>query len=42
MTVFHTEIGFWVGLAVLGGLTLAYILVCWLLPPRRKTETERG
>lgn len=39
MTIFNCEPGFWIGMSAVGGLTLAYILVCWLLPPKKMAET---
>jgi len=36
MTIFDCEPGFWIGMGALGVLTLAYILVCWLIPPKKR------
>ena len=35
MSIFDVEIGYWIGMAAVSGLTLAYILVCWLIPPKK-------
>ena len=36
MTIFNCEPGFWIGMGATGAITLAYILVCWLIPPKKQ------
>ena len=40
MTWAQVQPGFWVGLAIISGITIAYIAVCWLLPPKRHELDE--
>jgi len=41
MSIFDTEPGFWLGMAVVGGATLAFILICWLIPPKKEKMAKR-
>jgi|GEM_PF-7105193 len=34
MTIFNAEIGYWIGMGAVVTATIAYIAVCWLLPPK--------
>jgi len=40
MTIFDCEPGFWLGMATVGGLTLAFILVCWIIPPKKEKRRK--
>jgi hypothetical protein len=40
MSVFNCEPGFWIGMATVGSLTLAYVLVCWLIPPKKQKNVN--
>ena len=32
------DMGFWYGMAATGVITLAYVLVCWLMPPKKQED----
>lgn len=42
MSIFDVEVGYWIGMGAVVGLTLAYILVCWLIPPKKEKEKKKA
>jgi phage shock protein PspC (stress-responsive transcriptional regulator) len=42
MTIFDVDGGFWIGMAILAAVTVAYILVCWLIPPKKQEEQKQN
>ncbi len=38
MSIFDVDRAYWIGMAILGAVTLAYILVCWLIPPKKEKK----
>jgi hypothetical protein len=39
-SIFDVDGAFWTGMAILAVVTAAYILVCWLIPPKRQKERK--
>jgi hypothetical protein len=42
MTIFDVDGAYWVGMAILAAVTLSYILVCWLIPPKKQKERKQS
>jgi len=40
MSIFQAEMGFWIGMGATAAATVAYILVCWLLPPKARKRNR--
>ncbi|MDR0320673.1 MAG: hypothetical protein LBI28_04150 [Treponema sp.] len=40
MTIFDVDNGYWIGMGILVAVTIAYIIVCWAIPPKKKKESE--
>jgi len=38
MSIFDVDVAYWIGMAVVTGATLAYIIVCWVIPPKKAKQ----
>jgi hypothetical protein len=39
-TIFDVNNGYWLGMGIVVGLTIAYVIVCWTIPPKKKKKRE--
>jgi len=35
MSIFDVDKAYWIGMGILTAVTLAYIIVCWAIPPKK-------
>jgi hypothetical protein len=40
MTIFDVDGAYWLGMGILVAITLAYIIVCWAIPPKKYKKGE--
>jgi hypothetical protein len=36
MTIFDVNTSFWIGMGIVVGLTIVYVIVCWAIPPKKQ------
>ncbi|GBU27507.1 hypothetical protein R84B8_01039 [Treponema sp. R8-4-B8] len=42
MTIFDVDKAYWIAMAILSAVTLAYIIVCWVIPPKKEKRQRQA